>query len=203
VHMLNPSSEDLAIMKTFPVYTGLESVAHNINRRNPNLKFFEFGKSYKKEGDKYAETEWLSFYLTGNVQEANWIEPDRKSNFQDLSTSIISMLQYAGIRNVEMIPSEKKTLFSYGAVIKHQGKMLGLIGRLKDELLKIYGIKQEVFYAQLDWNVILRKYKTDVKFEPISKYPEVKRDLSLVLDRNVTYAEVQELAFKQEKKFTK
>lgn len=200
VRMLNPSSEELAIMKTSPVYTALESVAHNINRRNANLKFFEFGRSYKKEEKSYKETEWLSFYLTGNTTEANWLDEARKVSFQDLSTTIISMLQYAGIRNVELIPSEKDVLYDYGVVIKHNGKMLGLIGKLKGELLKLYGIKQEVFQSQLDWKVILKKYKSDIAYTPIAKYPEVKRDLSLVLDKNVSYAEIQALAFKQEKK---
>ncbi|MBC6410334.1 MAG: phenylalanine--tRNA ligase subunit beta [Ekhidna sp.] len=203
VEMLNPSSEDLTIMKTSPVYTVLESVVYNINRRSGNLKFFEFGKSYKKEGEEYKETEWLTCCLTGNLTEANWLDEARKVSFQDLSTIIISMLQYAGIRNVELIPSEKEVLYDYGAVVKHNGEMVGLIGKLKTELLNIYGIKQEVFQAQLDFEILLGKYKTDVAFEPVSKYPEVKRDLSLVLDKNVSYAEIRQLAFRQEKKLLK
>ena len=203
VEMLNPSSEDLAILKTSPVYTALESIAYNINRRNPNLKLFEFGRSYKKEGGEYKETAWLSGYLTGDVTEANWLDDARKVTFQDLSTVIISMLQYAGIRNLEIVPSEKATLYQYGVVLKHNGQMLGLIGKLKSELLGIYGIKQEVFQAQLDFEALLKKYKSDITFEPISKYPEVKRDLSLVLDQQVSYAEIQQLAFQQEKKLLK
>ena len=203
VEMLNPSSEELTIMKTSPVYTALESVAYNINRKNSNLKFFEFGRSYKKEEGDYKEAEWLSFYTTGNVAEANWIDEARKVSFQDLSTAVLSMLSYSGIRNVELVPSEKHTLYEYGVVLKHNGKMLGFLGKLKSELLTMYGIKQEVFHSQLDWVTILSKYKTDVKFEAISKFPEVKRDLSLVLDKSVSYAEIQELAFKQEKKLLK
>lgn len=200
VEMLNPSSEDLAIMKTSPVYTALESVAYNINRRNSNLKFFEFGRSYQKHDKDYKETEWFSFYLTGNLTEANWMDEARKVGFQDLSTTVISMLQYAGIRNVELVPSEKDVLYDYGVVVKHNGKMLGLIGKLKKELLSIYSIKQDVFHAQLDWVTVLKKYKSDIAYEPIPKYPEVKRDLSLVLDKHVSYAEIQALAFRQEKK---
>ena len=203
VEMLNPSSEDLAILKTSPVYTALESVAYNINRRNSNLKFFEFGRSYKKEGEEYKETEWLSCYLTGNVTESNWLDEARKVTFQDLSALVISMLKYVGIRNVTLIPYEKKVLYDYGVVVKHHSKMLGLIGKLKSELLDVYGIKQEVFQAQLEFEILLKKYKSDVAFEPISKYPEVKRDLSLVLDQKVSYAEIQQLAFQQEKKLLK
>lgn len=200
VEMLNPSSEELTIMKTSPVYTALESVSYNINRRNPNLKFFEFGRSYKKEGEEYKETEWLSFYLTGNTQQENWLDEPRKNSFHDLSTTVMSMLKYAGIRKTEIIPSEKGTLYEYGVVIKKEGKMLGLLGKLKKELLSIYGIKQDVFHAQLDWEAVLELYKSDIAYEPIPKFPEVKRDLSLVLDKSVSYADIQQLAFKQEKK---
>lgn len=200
VEMLNPSSEELTIMKTSPVYTALESVAYNINRRNQNLKFFEFGRSYKKENDEYKETEWLSFYLTGNTLEENWLDEPRKNSFHDLSTTVMAMLKYAGIRKTEIIPSEKGTLYEYGVVIKKEGKMLGLLGKLKKELLSIYGIKQEVFHAQLDWEAILSLYKSDIAFVSIPKFPEVKRDLSLVLDKGVSYADIQQLAFKQEKK---
>jgi len=203
VEMLNPSSEELTIMKTSPVYTALESVAYNINRKSSNLKFFEFGKSYKKEEGVYQETEWLSFYLTGKLTEENWMDESRKVTFQDLSSNVLSMLQFAGIRNVALIPSEKHSLYEYGVVLKHQGKMLGLLGKLKSDLLRIYGIKQEVFHSQLDWVSIHSNYKSDIKFDPISKFPEVKRDLSLVLDKKVSYAEIQELAFNQEKKLLK
>jgi phenylalanyl-tRNA synthetase beta chain len=200
VEMLNPSSEELTIMKTSPVYTALESVAYNINRRNPNLKFFEFGRSYKKENKEYKETEWLSFYLTGNTKEANWLDEPRKNSFHDLSTTVMGMLKYAGIRKTEIVTSEKGTLYEYGVVIKKEGKMLGILGKLKKELLSIYGIKQDVFHAQLDWQTVISLYKTDIAYEPIPKFPEVKRDLSLVLDKGVSYADIQQLAFKQEKK---
>ncbi|MEQ8627541.1 phenylalanine--tRNA ligase subunit beta [Ekhidna sp.] len=200
VEMLNPSSEELTIMKTSPVYTALESVAYNINRRNPNLKFFEFGRSYKKEEGEYKETEWLSFYLTGKTLEENWLDEPRKNSFHDLSTTVMGMLKYAGIRKTEIVPSEKGTLYDYGVVIKKEGKMLGLLGKLKKELVSIYGIKQDVFHAQLDWDAVLSVYKSDIAYEPIPKFPEVKRDLSLVLDKSVSYADIQQLAFRQEKK---
>ncbi|WP_424962195.1 phenylalanine--tRNA ligase subunit beta [Ekhidna sp.] len=200
VEMLNPSSEELTIMKTSPVYTALESVAYNINRRNPNLKFFEFGRSYKKENEEYKETEWLSFYLTGNTMEENWLDEPRMNSFYDLSTTVMGMLKYAGIRKTEIVPSEKGTLYDYGVVIKREGKMLGLLGKLKKELVSINGIKQDVFHAQLDWEAVLDVYKSDIAYEPIPKFPEVKRDLSLVLDKSVSYADIQQLAFRQEKK---
>ena len=200
VEMLNPSSEELTIMKTSPVYTALESVAYNINRRNPNLKFFEFGRSYAKENKDYSEKEWLSFYLTGNTNEESWLDEPRKNSFHDLSTSVMGMLKYAGIRKTEMLPSEKEDLYEYGVIIKREGKVPGILGKLKKELLSVYGIKQEVFHAQLDWAKLIKLYKSDIAYEPIPKYPEVKRDLSLVLDKKISYAEIRQLAFTQEKK---
>lgn len=203
VEMLNPSSEDLAIMKTATVYTALESVAYNINRRYPNLKFFEFSRSYEKGKGEYIEQEWIDCYITGNLTDDNWMDGSRKVGFQDLSTLIVSMLNYAGIRNVEMTPVENQPLYDYGVELKHNGKTVGHIGKIKKELLSIYGIKQEVFQAHLDWHVVLKKYKGDIHYEPIPKFPEVKRDLSLVLDKKVSYADIQDLAFKQEKKLLK
>lgn len=200
VEMLNPSSEELTIMKTTPVYTALESVAYNINRRNPNLRFFEFGRSYEKTKDSYSETEWLSFYLTGNTKEANWLDEPRKTSFHDLSTTVLAMLKYAGIRKTQVSPSEKGELYEYSVTISKEGKVIGTLGKLKKELINLYGIKQEVFQAQLNWNTIVELYKSDIAYEPIPKYPEVKRDLSLVLDKKISYADIQQLAFKQEKK---
>ena len=199
VLMLNPSSEDLAIMKTSPIYTALESIAYNINRKNSNLKFFEFGRSYEKDKDSFNEGEWLSLYITGDHTESNWLDASRKASFHDLSNVIQSMFKYVGIRKFESIPAEHEG-FSYGLAFKKNGKELGIVGQLKDELLKIYGVKQDVFCAQLNWDVIQKCYKSDIVFEAISKYPEVKRDLSLILDKTVSYAQIEELAFKQEKK---
>ena len=199
VPMLNPSSEDLAVMKTSPIYTALESLAHNINRKSPNLKFFEFGRTYGKEGEEYKEEEWLSIYLTGNTTDSNWMDESRKVSFHDLSNVIQAMLKYAGIRKIDSEPSQLDQ-FNYSLTFKKNGKTLGAAGRVKDELLKIYGLKQEVFCTQLNWREIQKMYKSDIAFEPIPKYPEVKRDLSLVIDKAVSYTQIQDLAFKQEKK---
>lgn len=200
VTMLNPSSEDLAIMKTSPLYTALESIAYNINRRSPNLKFFEFGRSYEKKSENYEETEWLSIYLTGRNVEDNWLDESRKSTLHDLSNTVQSILKYAGIRKLDLEPLEKSEPFAYGLSLKRNGKELATIGTLRDALLKLQGIKQAVFCAQLNWGNVLKAYKSDIHFEPIPKYPEVKRDLSLILDKQVSYAQIKDLAYKHEKK---
>ncbi|MEQ9402791.1 MAG: phenylalanine--tRNA ligase subunit beta [Cyclobacteriaceae bacterium] len=199
IPMLNPSSEDLAIMKTSPIYTALESIVYNINRKNPNLKFFEFGKSYEKKEGEYIETEWFSLYLTGDTTESNWMDESRKVTFHDLSSNVQTMLGYAGIRKTETEPVNSK-IFTYGLTIKKNNKELGSIGQINPELLRLNGIKQPVFCALMDWKTILEFYKSDISFESIPKYPEVKRDLSLILDKQISYAEIKNLAFSQEKK---
>lgn len=200
VPMLNPSSKDLAIMKTSPVYTALESILYNINRKSPNLKFFEFGRSYEKIDDAFKETEWLSMYLTGDVTESNWMDESRSASFHDLSSITQSMLKYSGIRKTQTEPTEKSELLSYGLTIRKNGKEIGSVGLIKRELLKVFGIKQDVFCAQLDWKAVLDAYKVDISYDAISKYPEVKRDLSLILDKSISYDKIKEMAFKQEKK---
>ncbi len=199
VPMLNPSSEDLAVLKTSPVYTALQSIAYNINRKSSNLKFFEFGRTYEKPGEDYLETEWLTIYLTGKTTDNNWQDENRDVSFHDLSNDVQSMFKYAGIRRFNSIPEENPQ-FSYELTFKKNGQSLGTVGRLNDQLLRIVGIKQEVFCAQLNWEVLKKLYKSDIEFEPIPKYPEVKRDLSLVIDKKVSYAQIEDLAFKQEKK---
>ncbi len=199
VAMLNPSSEDLAVLKTSPIYTALESIAYNINRKSSNLKFFEFGRTYGKEGAGFDEAEWLSIYITGNTMDSNWMDRERKVSFHDLSNTIQSLLKYAGIRKLTSEPSHTSQ-YSYELTFKKNGKALGTIGRLDDHLIRIFGIKQEVFCAQLNWKAIQEMYKSDIAFEEIAKYPEVKRDLSLVIDKKISYAEIENLAFKQEKK---
>ncbi len=199
VPMLNPSSEDLAVLKTSPVYTALQSIAYNINRKSPNLKFFEIGRTYQKSGDEFQETEWLSIYMTGDTLDNNWLEENRKVGFHDLTNVIQSMFKYAGIRKFNSEPEESPQ-FAYELTFKKNGQSLGTVGRLNDSLLRMYGIKQEVFCAQLNWSAIKKNYKSDIAFEPIPKYPEVKRDLSLVIDKQVSYAQIEDLAFKQEKK---
>ncbi len=199
ISMLNPSSEDLAILKTSPVYTALQSIAYNINRKNPNLKFFEFGRTYEKPGKEYQEIEWLSVYMTGDTMDGNWLDKNRQVNFHDLSNVIQSMLKYAGIRKFTSEPEENPQ-FLYELTFKKNGQSIGTIGKLNDTLLRMYGIKQEVYCAQLNWDFLQKIYKSDIAFEPIPKYPEVKRDLSLVIDKKVSYAQIEDLAFKQEKK---
>jgi len=199
VEIMNKSSEELGYMKTSLLYTSLESVRHNINRKQKNLKFFEFGKIYFKKNDKYKETPQFALYITGDKQEESWIEPAQKTTFFDLSKAALSILDYLKIKQYSSKPCEDPA-FEYGLQIEVNNKVIGTLGKIKSKITKYYEIKQEVFYAVFNWNDVVKYTQMETHFEEISKYPEVRRDLSLVLDKNVSYGEIHDLALKSEKK---
>ncbi len=198
VEIMNKSSEDLGYMKTSLLYTALESVRHNINRKQKNLKFFEFGKVYFKKNEKFKETPQFAIYLTGNKQEENWLEPTSKTTFFDLSKTVFSVLNHLKIRTFKTTPVTDENL-EYGLQIEVKNKVIGALGKVKTKITRYYDIKQEVFYSVIKWPDLVKFSETETHFEELSKYPEVRRDLSLVLDKNVSYGEIEEIALKTEK----
>ena len=198
VEILNKSSEDLGILRTTPVYTGLESVRHNLNRRQKNLKFFEFSKTYQYK-EKYRETELLTLYLTGDVYDESWMEASKPVSFHHLMQPVETLLGELRIKGYEISESED-SLFDYGVQIELNTKIVGKVGLIKSKILKGFEINQGVFYAELDWKSLLKAAKTGGQFEPISKYPEVRRDLSLVLEDRISFREIRKIAFKSERK---
>ncbi len=200
IEILNKSSEELGYMKTSPVYTALESVRHNINRRIPNLQFFEFGKTYELKNEKYKEQEVLGLYLTGSKREENWIAESQKVDFFDLSKKAHAVLHHLRIDKYATEPADGEELFDFGLHIKFNNKVVGRIGKLKSTISKYFEIKQDVFYAEFLWKDLIKATRLESEFTEISKYPEVRRDLSLVLDKQVSYNEIRDLAFKSEKK---
>ena len=198
VEILNKSSEDLGYMKTSPLYTGLESIRRNINRRQKNLKFFEFGKIYQKK-EKYQETEILSLYLTGDLHEEAWNAPSQQSSFYDLMQTIQSLFKSLRI-DTPVLDETNNEALTYGLSLSIRNSPVGTIGRLKSKIADHFEIKQEVFYAELDWKKLVKAMNTDYQFKALSKYPEVRRDLSLVIDESVSLKEITQLSFKSEKK---
>ena len=199
VEVLNKSSEDLGYMKTSLLYTALESVRHNINRKAKNLNLFEFGKIYAQKNEKYKEDQLLAFYMSGDSHEESWLEGARKIGFHDLSRVVFSSLQHLKVIGYTTEPTEDPAL-EYGLAVKLNNKVIGKLGMLKTKISRYFDIKQEVFYAEFLWKDLVRAAKVETSFEEISKYPEVRRDLSLVLDKKVSYNEIKDLAFMSEKK---
>lgn len=201
VEILNKSSEELGYMKTTPLYTALESIRYNINRRIRNLKFFEFSKTYSEKGDdKYKETAILNLYLTGDQQDESWLAPSHSTSFYDLSGALFSVLSRLNIRDYSTSPLVDHGVFDYGLEVKLNNKVVGVLGKLKTKITRYFEINQEVFYAEFTWKDLIRFAQTDFQYEEISKYPEVRRDLSLVLDKNVSFNEIKDLSFKIERK---
>jgi phenylalanyl-tRNA synthetase beta chain len=199
IEILNKSSEDLGYLKTSLLYTGLESVRHNINRKIKDLRFFEFGKIYQKQGEKFKEQAILGIYLTGNDSPENWITETRKNDFYSLSGIVTNVLSHLNITNYHTEPTQSQSL-EYGLDVHVNNKVIGQFGKLKNNICKYFEIKQDVYFAEFSWKDLVKLHKVERQFSEISKYPEVRRDLSLVLDKKVSYNEINQLAFKSEKK---
>ena len=199
VEILNKLSEDLGVLRQTLLFTGLESLAHNINHRQVNLKLFEFGKTYRmlsndaNQLDRYAENMYLSLFLTGKNQDESWMSQTREVEFHDLSAVIHKILEKFNLSayNSRVINSG---IFEYGLSITVAENTLAQFGKLTASVCSQAEIKQPVFYAEVDWEALLQLPKDDIKFKEVAKYPEVRRDLSLVLDKSVTFSEIEKLA---------
>lgn len=203
VKIVNPLSGDQAVMRRSMLFTGLEAVSYNINRKKQNLKFFEFGKTYSQEDKGQKEQKHLSLYLTGKRDENSWAQPVRKNNFFSLKTVVQNVLVRFGITDASSEPIEKG-LFSEGLSLISNKKELVSFGIVAPSILKNFDIKQELLFADFNWeNIALLASKNEIIFKAIPKYPEVKRDFSLLLDDDVTFKKVYELGFRTEKKVLK
>ena len=203
VEMLNPLSNDLKTMRQSLLFSGLESVAYNINRKNSSLQFYEFGKTYHKYNEKYEEIKHLTLFVTGNRAKDSWSIANKTSDFFYLKGIIIALLGRLGIDKLKSTPS-KQDVFSEGISLGLGKHKLVDFGRLKQSVLKEFGIKQEVLFADFNWDSILKLTGNKKnKVTELPKFPSVKRDLALLLDTNVAFDELHNLAFQTERKLLK
>ncbi|RAJ11883.1 phenylalanine--tRNA ligase subunit beta [Olleya aquimaris] len=204
VEMLNPLSQDLGVMRQSLLFSGLEAVSHNINRRQHNLKFFEFGKTYHDFGNKREEFKRLSLFVTGHKTEESWSQsPQPKTDFFFLKGSIASILNRLGINRYQE-NTTKNDVFTEGLQLSIGRDVLVDFGIIKSKITKHFDISQEVFYADFNWDTILEVAKRNkIKFSAIPKYPEVRRDFALLLDDAVTFDSIQSIAKKTEKQLLK
>ena len=203
VVMMNPLSNDLSVMRQSMLFSGLSAISHNINRKRANLKFFEFGKTYHQLETKRIENKHLSLFLTGNRNEDSWETPTHKTDFYLLKTMTESVLSRLGIDKIVVSPVETSD-FSEGLILKSNKKEVAVLGIVKSNILKSFDIKQEVFYADINWdNVLSLVSKTNIVYQDIPKYPEVKRDFALLLDTKTTFKEIHDLAFQTERNLLK
>ena len=219
VKIMNPLSQDLGVMRQTLLFGGLESIARNANRKNSDLKFYEFGNCYHYKANpaarehnpenslvEYSEEPHLALWLTGNKAAQTWVRKEEKTTFYQLRAYVNNILVRLGVdlskTTVERLENE---LFSDGLVLKAtNGKALGFIGIVARKQLKAFDIEQEVFYADLDWNQLLKQNKQyKAVINDLPKYPEVKRDFALLVDKSVEFADLARAAFATEKKLLK
>ena len=198
VQILNYLSEDLSVMRQTLLFSGLEVVAYNSNRRQRDLKLFEFGKTYHKIDGKYKEKERLSLFISGNIHEETWFEKSREAEFHDLAAIVNQILASMKIRNLEKAEIDTN-VFQNGITLTLNRKAVVSFGILKPALLKKSDIKASVLFADFDWEFILKQYDSAVQYKEVPKFPEVRRDLSIVVDKKITFEELRQIAYKTEK----
>lgn len=203
VTILNPLSNDLGVMRQSLLFSGLESVIHNINRKNSSLKFFEFGKTYHKFESGYSEQKHLTLFVSGNRTKQSWNFAQKTSDFFYLKGIVTTILSRLGIQNIKTSPT-KNDVFSEGITLSLGKIKLVDLGVVKRSILKEFGIKQEVLFADFNWeNVLKIGGKSQIKISELPKFPAVKRDFALLLDQTVSFNEIYNLAFQAEKKLLK
>ena len=215
VMLMNPLSADLNSMRQTLLFGGLESIAHNANRKNADLKFFEFGNCYYFDADKknpektlaaYAEDYHLGLWVTGKKVSNSWIHADENSTVYELKAYVENILKRLGLdlRNL-VVGNLTDDIFAAALTVHTRGgKRLATFGVVTKKLLKAFDIDNEVYYADLDWKELMRAIRSvKVSFKEISKFPAVTRDLALLLDKNIQFAEIEKIAYETEKKLLK
>lgn len=198
VKILNYLSEDLSVMRQTLIFSGLEVIAYNTNRRQKDLKIFEFGKTYHELNGKYSERERLALFISGNFLEETWLEKSRDVTFHDLAAAVNQVLSAMKVKNVEKEAADAN-IFQQGITLTLNKKPLVTFGLLKSTITKKGDIKSPVYFADFDWDYLLRQYNYAVQFKEVSRFPEVRRDLSLVVEKKITFEELRQIAYKTER----
>lgn len=194
VQVLNKLSEDLGVLRQDIMFNGLEVLVHNINRQQKDLKIFEFGQQYFLTGERtFGQKTSLDLLITGSKMAESWLQPSEKVSFHDLKTEVFNVLHRLGFKKIEAKPIHEG-VYQYGMALFIHKKPVGSIGELTVPILKKLGIKQEVFHAKLDWDQLLNLNKKKLEFAEISKFPAVRRDLSLVVEQKVSFGEILKIA---------
>lgn len=215
VRIMNPLSSDLNVMRQSLLFGGLESIAYNANRKNPDLRFFEFGNVYNFSKEKhnpempmaaYKEECHLGLWVTGKRVKGSWAHPDEDSSFYELKAYVDNILRRIGLNSGTVVMhGSDNNIFSKGIAIENRGgKLLVEMGVVSKSLLKASGIDAPVYYADLNWSALAKAVrKNKVGYKEISKYPPVSRDLALLLDKSVDFAQIEQIAYQTEKKLLK
>jgi phenylalanyl-tRNA synthetase beta chain len=202
VEILNKLSEEQDILRQTLLFTGLEVCAYNINRRQKDLKLFEFGKVYGKSQKGYYEEERLALFITGLAEAENWQRPPRTVTWHDLAQHLHDILEKTGIHQVRQREINDPR-FAYGVELSTNHAPIGTAGMVNTAILKDFGIKQPIFFAELNSALLFRQANPMFVFREVPRFPEVRRDLSLVLDKHVKFEAIQSLIFATESRLIK
>ena len=225
VRVMNPLSADLGVMRQSILFGGLESIVRNANRKNPNLRFFEFGNCYyfngerdKEENEKlangedglpikaYAQEMHLGMWVTGKRVEGSWAHADEDSNFYELKAYVQNIFRRIGVPEGMLVMEKcEKDIFDKALTIKNRGgKVFAELGIVNHKLQKKFDIDRPVYFADLSWDALMKATKKSaVLFTELSKFPSVSRDLALLIDKNVEFAQIEQIARQTEKKLLK
>lgn len=201
VNILNPLSQELGMMRQNLLFGGLEAVLRNLNQKQSDLRLFEFGKIYGKKNGAFAEHAHLGIFVSGNQFTENWNMPKQKSGFALVYGEVDQIIKKFSIRSRVVLTPSKSSVFADGMRLEMAGKTLAEIGKIKNSFLKHFDIKQDVWYADIFWDNLLSIIpKSHLQFVEPDRFPPVRRDLSLLLNKSVRYSDLMESAFKAERK---
>lgn len=194
--ILNSLSSDLDIMRPSLLETGLESIVYNLNRKNNDLLFFEFGNTYSTpEVGNYIETEHLCLYISGNKNEFSWKQKPAKTDFYFLKGTCQNIFNLCGLNNVKYKISKNNNLES-SLSVSIDGEIIGEIGVVDKSILQKFDVKQQVLFADIYWKSVLQFSKMTTVYTEIPKFPAVHRDLSIVVNKNASYSQIEEIVKK-------
>ena len=215
VNLMNPLSNDLNVMRQTLLFGGLESIAHNANRKSADLRFFEYGNCYyynkeRKDAEKvlacYSEDYHLGLWLTGKRVSGSWAHADEDASVYELKAYVENIFARLGL-NLRSVVVGNLTDGIYSAALSYHtrgGKLLATVGIVSKKITKAFDIDNEVYYADINWKNLLQAIKSvKVSYTELSKFPSVKRDLALLLDKNVQFADIERIAYECERKLLK
>jgi phenylalanyl-tRNA synthetase beta chain len=203
IALLNPLSSDLNVMRQSLLYSGLEVIAYNQNRKQNDLKLYEFGKTYLKSANGFHETMHLSIFMTGRKSPEGWNTSNAQADFFHLKSFVMQILSRLGIKPTNLAEIRNE-IFASALQLDVQKKKIVEFGVLTKGVLKQADVSGEVLYADLNWDQILSLLsKKEIEYKEVPKFPTVRRDLALVLDKKVLFSEVEQLAFQYEKNYLK
>ena len=196
VKLLNSLSSELNVLRPMLLTSGLEAIAYNQNRRNLDLKFFEFGRSYIKKGEGYEEKRHLALYMSGNRFSESWEGKEDPVTFFDMKATVHHILSRFGVNNNTSAEAGENILSS-GLEYSVEGKKIVTFGQVDGKILKYFDIKKGVYFADFDWDSMLELVQQqEVKFTEVSKFPAIRRDLAMIIDKGVQYKNIEEVAVK-------